>query len=258
MTPVRALVLFVLTLVLALLLQLPVGLFINDSGRLGPVQLYAVEGTLWQGRADGVAVAGQRLENVSWDVQPLYLLLGQARAQLGFNYLEGQGRLQAAITPTGKLLIREATYRAPADAFTQQFAQGFVGLRGDIELQIDALEHRMGEPFPDRLDGFAYWQNAAASYPVSAGLGNLSLALSQTAGEGDSGAGALVAELSNQGGEISIDGTARLTANRQYAVDASLTPTDALTDTLKATLDSALQADSEGVYRFKRQGTLRP
>lgn len=255
MTPLRAGLLFVAVFLLALVLQLPVGLFINDSGRLGPVQLYGVEGTLWQGRADGVAVAGQRVESLSWDVKPLYLLLGQARAELGFHYLGGSGTLQAGVTPTGTLRVREATYRAPANAFTQRFAGGFVGLRGDVELQVSELDYRLGEPFVDRLDGFAYWQNAAASYPVAAGLGNLSLDLSHS-GEGDSGPGALKAELSNQGGEVSIDGSARLTANRQYAVDATLTPTRALTDSLKATLDSALQSDGQGVYRFKRQGRL--
>lgn len=255
MTLFRGILLFVVVLLLGLVLKMPVGLFLDDSGRLGPVQLFGVEGTVWSGRAAGVQVHNERIENIRWDIKPLYLFLGQARAHIAFGYLGGKGELDASVSVGQKAHIENAVYRAPADSFAQHFGQGFFGLEGDIELQIDQLTHPLNSQYVENTQGFIYWQKAGASYPMAARLGNVSIEISQQAAE-EGANSPLIATLSNQGGEVSIDGQASINAARQYTTDITLKPTAQITNATQGALDGALRADRQGHYSVRRQGRL--
>ncbi|EDY86351.1 bacterial type II secretion system protein N [gamma proteobacterium HTCC5015] len=255
MTLFRGIVLFVVVLAAGLVLKMPIGLFLNDSGRIGPVQLFDVQGTVWSGRAAGVQFQDERIESITWDVKPLHLLLGQARAHIQFNYLDGQGALDASVSLGQTAQIENASYRAPADNFAQHFGKGFFGLEGDVELQIDQLTYPLNSQYVEDAKGFVYWQKAGASYPMAGRVGNVSIELQQQAG-GDGNNGPLVATLSNQGGELSIDGKATINAARQYTANITLKPTAQITSATQGALDSALRADNQGNYHFRRQGRL--
>ena len=246
----KLILLFILALMFGVLVKVPVAVFIND-GRLGPAMVYGAQGTIWSGSASLVRVNGIDIMSARWSLKPLYLLLGKARASLEFIYLEGRGSGDVSISLGQNIQLSDVEFNVPADQLTQQFANGFVGLDGDLSVQIDRLNYQIGETFVQGLSGYVGWQKSAVAYPLSGSFGNISIALSQ-----DAQSDLLQAEVSNQGGEVSVDGTASLGASFAYSVDAVLKPNANISEALEDTLAAALRKNADGTFHFKRSGSL--
>lgn len=230
--------------------NVPVNLLLKN-GRAGSAMLYGAEGTLWSGRADLLQVSGQEIKSLSWSLNPLYLLMGKAQAEVSFAWLDGRGNGDVSVSLGKTVNLSDFEFTVEADQFTQKFASGFVGLEGDVNVQIDSLDYVIGESFVSNATGFAYWQKSGVAYPMSGSFGNISVAISQ-----DAESGKLIGEVSNQGGEISINGTASFNTQRSYEVDAIIKPTASMTEALRSNLNAALKPAADGTYQFKRQGRL--
>ncbi len=248
---IRSLVmLFLLALVVGIVVKVPVALFIKD-GRLGNAMVYGAQGTLWSGSATLVRLGAHEIATPRWSVKPAYLLLGRLKAAVEFVYLDGRGGGDVSLSLGKAVNLSDFDYTLQADQITQTFASGFVGLEGDINLQIDNIDHQLGERFVSEAAAYIGWQKSGVAYPISAALGNISINLSQ-----DDDSGLLQAELSNQGGELSLSGEASLGGKLDYQVDVKLTPTASMGDTLRATLEAAMPRKPDGSYQFIRSGNL--
>ncbi len=242
--------LFIVALMLGVLVKVPIAVLI-DEGRLGPAMVYGAQGTIWSGRASLVRVNGIDIMSPRWSLKPLYLLLGKAKASIEFGYLEGKAAGDVSISLGQNVHLSEFEFNVAADQLTQQFANGFVGLEGDLSVQLDSLDYQFGETFIQGLSGYVGWQKSGVAYPLSGSFGNISIILSQ-----DEESDLLQAEASNQGGEVSIDGRATLGASLAYSVDAVLKPNANISEALADTLAAALRKNADGTFHFKRKGSL--
>lgn len=243
-------VLFVIALLVGVIVKVPVALFVKE-GRLGNAMVYGLEGTIWSGRATLVRIDQHDIASPSWDVKPWYLLLGQLKAAVDFAYLDGRGAGDVSISLGQTVNLSDFEYQVAADQFTQRFASGFVGLEGDVTLQIDNVDYQIGEPFAEAASGYLGWSKSGVAYPVSGAFGNISAVISQ-----DEASGLLQAQLSNKGGEVSLGGTGSLGANLDYTVDVTIKPNDSLSDTLRTTIETAIPAQPNGQYVFNQRGNL--
>lgn len=246
----KLILLFIAALMLGVLIKVPVSVFIQD-GRLGPAMVYGAEGTIWSGRASLIAVGEHRIATPSWSINPLYLLIGRAQAHLDFGYLDGRGKGDVSVSLGQNVHLSDFEFSIEADQLTQEFANGFVGLEGDLNVQIDSLDYQLGEIFVKNAAGYVGWQKSGVAYPLSGSFGNISISLTQ-----DEESDLLQAEVSNQGGELSVDGTASLGASFAYTVDALLKPTASISEALADTLAAAMPKNADGTFHFKRNGAL--
>lgn len=246
----KLILLFVTALMLGVLVKVPVAVFIKD-GRLGPVLVYGAEGTIWSGRASLIRVGENDIATPSWSINPLYLLIGRAQAHLDFGYLDGRGLGDVSVSLGQNVHLSDFEFTVEADQLTQQFANGFVGLEGELNVQIDSLDYQVGDIFVKNTSGYVGWQKAGVAYPLSGGFGNISVDISQ-----DEESDLLQAEVSNQGGELSVDGTASLGASMAYSVDTLLKPNASITEALADTLAAAMPKNTDGTFHFKRNGAL--
>jgi len=242
---------FVIALTIGLVANIPVNFLVKD-GRLGQIDLYGVSGTLWNGEAARIDIAGgHQIENAQWSINPLYVLLGRLQAHLKFSYLKGIGYSDVSVSFSKTINISNFEYTVEADQFTQKFASGFVGLEGDTTLQIDHLNYKVGESFSSDTIGYLLWSKSGVAYPVSGAFGNVSVNMSQ-----DEESRIINGEVSNTGGEISLSGTVSMAPDRTYKTDILIKPKQNITEALKGTLKSIMRAQSDGNYRFNRSGRL--
>lgn len=246
----RLIFIFVAAFFVFVAVNVPIALFIKD-GRLGPAQVYSAEGTIWSGRANLVRFQGHDIKTPTWSVKPWYLLIGRVQAAVGFSYLEGTGKGDVSASLSKKVKLSDFEFSLPADQLTQQFANGFVGLEGNMTLQIDELDYAIGEAFVQNVSGYLGWQKSGVAYPISGTFGNISALISQNDD------GLLTADLSNKGGELSISGTAALNPILDFDVDVTMKPKSNMSGALRDTLNSVARPKPDGSYPFKRSGNLR-
>jgi general secretion pathway protein N len=170
------------------------------GGRLAPLALRDLSGTLWQGRATSVELFRQNLGALEWRLQPAPLLLhGEAIAQLT---LTGDG-----ITATGwversadaEVSFRDVVVQVPARVAAPVLAIPALDLLGTIE--IDVAQARLRGLWLEDVRGAAYWRDAAVAGAAQARLSDLQLTFTSAAG------GMITGIVHDLGGPLQADGT---------------------------------------------------
>lgn len=255
----RLIALFVCALLLGLLIKTPIQLLVGD-GRFGAATVYGAQGTLFDGTLQKVVVKNPSrtfaVDNVNWSFKPLHLFLLRAAADVEFTYLDGKAKGAVGVGVNQKLYVNNFEYKNQADAFTQEFANGFLGLDGDALIQIEQVVVDLKKQDLQDPKMFIQWQKAALAYPVAGFLGNVFLDIKKTED------GQLIkALISNQGGEVSVNGNVVMNAKRGYQADIRIKPTQTITPALSNSLKNAsragLRPQPDGSYRLLKSGTLR-
>ena len=241
---------FVIVLAISIVIKTPVALFIKD-GRLGPAMIYGAEGTIWSGRASLIRLDKIDIHTPKWSLKPLYLFLAKAKAHIEFTYLNGRGQSNISVNLNKTIQISELDYTVSADELTQEFASGLVGLEGDLNLQVDELNHKIGEKFVTQATGFLSWQKSAVSYPVSGSFGNIFININQ-----NDDTNIIQADIGNKGGEVSVKGKATINEELKYQANMTLKPNSGMSEALGATLQSTMRKKADGSYSFQRSGSL--
>lgn len=177
-----------------------------------PVAAAGIDGSLWRGSADLLAVQGVKLGPAAWHISPLHLLGGALAgdwrvAPAGGNV---EGRVRYGLDGTTEL--REVTGQLPVAWLLAQFAHLPVQVDGTLSLQLEGLT--LGPELSG--SGTVVWNGAAITAPQSLKLGDLKLVITPAEGGGLSGA------LSDAGGPLSVAGTLSVSADRLYRIDARL------------------------------------
>ncbi|MBY5994002.1 type II secretion system protein N [Ferrimonas balearica] len=212
------------------------------------VNAAGLSGTLWQGQADQLTVAGRQLEQVSWELHPSQLLMGQAGLsfRLGGGVARGEGTLSYGF---GGLEVDSLRFSAPLPWLLGNTRLPFrTQLNGAATLSLN--DSAQGSPWCDRLSGRVLVdtldvRNQFGQFP----LGNLAGTLSCEQGN----LKLLMDEAEN---EIGVQGQAMLLADNQVQVAASIRPTDAQPEDLRKALAFLGQPDGEGAYPFNYNGPI--
>lgn len=128
-----------------------------DSIKVGGVQ-----GTLWTGEIDHVAVEGVMLRQVSWRLRPLQLFSGRGVADIVLaehpdNLLVGRGRVWASKSSFGVVDLNLEARVTDLLTFAPQPSP--LAVRGDVQVQVQRFE--WGQPACAELAGQANLQRAA-------------------------------------------------------------------------------------------------
>lgn len=220
------------------------------ESRAPMVKAQSISGTLWQGNALKIVVQNKhQLSNVSWSVSPWSLLLGQLSIDTEASYLNEKisGNITASIL--GNVSASNLKAGFPAEKIAQ-FAPIPVGqFDGKISINLDSLS--LAENNIPSAEGTITWSKAAITVAEKASLGNISIRIS----EDDTNP--LTANISNQGGDISISGNAVVTSDSKYTIDLKLQPKSTASKNLKSTLGFIAKKQPDGSFQLKNSGNLK-
>jgi hypothetical protein len=173
------------------------------------VSLGGVQGTLWKGRAVMGAVAGVPFSDLTWDLNPLGLVVGRVSADITTKLADGFLEGHVAATPT-RLLLTDLRGAASLGSFAQLLP--LAGVDGLLTWQMERLE--VVEQWPVRAIGrLRVAALSAVPYGVD-NLGDYQIDFADRAA-----ADGVRGMIKDTGGPIAVTGNLGLTAGCSYDLD---------------------------------------
>jgi general secretion pathway protein N len=216
------------------------------SGRLGPVTLSDLSGSVWQGHAGSLRVFGRELGTFDWHLQALPLLHGDIVAQVNVNGSDASAQATLTRSADRQIDIRDAAVQLPAAVLEPAIGVADLHLLGRIEI---ALSHaRLRGAWIESADGNALWRDAAVSGAAQARLSDLRATFVTMPDGGISG------ELRDLGGPMLADGMFKAAAGA-YDAQLKLAARDGDTHVLEA-LQHVGEAQPDGSVLLKIHGHL--
>ncbi|HDZ56306.1 MAG TPA: type II secretion system protein N [Pseudomonas xinjiangensis] len=240
-TLVVALALFLLSLVW----NLPAAFVWKQISGQFPAQvtLQGLSGTLWSGQVRQMKVNGIEQGAVTWDWRPGPLLAG--RIALDVVWQPRNSRVEATLKiGASSMVLEDVNGRLDAASMAALNKAPFV-LGGSWLLDVPFLELHDLERVGD-ASGRLVWENAAGGLPQPLPLGHLSADLT---GADDW----LVFSLSDQGGPLGLDGTARWRPGQPMFIEARLKARADAEAGLAGGLGMLGQADADGWVGWRAQ-----
>lgn len=224
----------------------PVTDFLNNNSTF---TLHGVSGTLWSGKAYAVSIDDAvQLQNTEWSFRPWKLMIGQAAMDIATQYSDNNIKAEIGISFVGSYFINRLTGKISAEEVAKLANIPMAQLTGLISVNINHAHWRQGDM--PVASGQISWDDAAITVADTASLGNVLITLSESEQQ------LLKADIKNQGGDITITGTAELVPEAEYVVKMLLTPTASASDSTVQSLAMFAKKQKNGDYAFGQSGTL--
>lgn len=187
------------------------------GGRLGPVQLGEVSGSLWKGQASPASINGEPIGTLGWRLHPLSLLGARVDADLTLQGDTYNGRGEVSVQRNRTLGVRNLELTLPAQKLQPLLDIPALVFRGDVLVDVESAELKGG--FPTQVKGRATWRNAAVAGSAEAQFGDV---VTEFASAPDGG---IAGTVKDSGGPLQAEG--RYSANLLgYNADIALRARD--------------------------------
>jgi general secretion pathway protein N len=206
-----------------------------------------LDGTLWHGSTDSLAVNGRQLGAVGWRLLPLHLFRGRLALDLSLTRADGQARGQLAVGFGGRVETRNLTATLPLAALAGNIAPA--RWSGTVDAKLARLALRPGA-VPE-IEGVIEAHNLQAPPPDGAVIGNYRVTFDAASAQKDQ----LVGKLQDLEGPMQVTGTVTLGADRSYVVDGLVAPRAGASESVTHTLQFLGAPDAQGRRPFSVAGT---
>src|SRR5687768_15078338 len=246
----RNLILIVLVLLLlaAIALALLPARYALDflGGRLRPVELGEVSGTIWRGQAAPARVAGDDIGPPSWSLSPWALFAARVDADLRLDGDVWRGAGAVSVRRDGSIRVRDLRLDVPAQRLQPALGIPALVMRGEVQVHI--VEGELQGGFPTALRGSATWKDAAVAGSAEARFGELTTEFASD------GAGGLQGTVKDNGGPLQAEGKYQASL-AGYSADILLRARDGNPQVTEA-LQYVGQAQPDGSVRLEVRGQL--
>lgn len=223
--------------------------WLAEQPRAPIVQLQGVSGPWWHGRVEQLQLDGIRPGPLSWRWRPTALLAGRFGLNLDLQGEATHGETQLAVSPGGILYLKDLTLELSAAEAIRTLPALPVPVDADGRLLL-TLDRAVVAPdgLPRELAGQLEWREAGLQSPLRVRLEHL---VAELASE----EAALVARLSDRGGDLDLSGEARLDpASGRYRLDLRLRARN--NPELRDSLALMGRPDARGYHNVNRSGRL--
>jgi len=211
------------------------------------VSVGMLDGTLWHGHTDSLAVNGRHLGAVRWRLLPLHLL----RARLGVDFelsrADGQARGRLAIGLGDRVELRNLSATLPLDALAGSVAPA--AWSGTVDANLARLAFRPGT-VPE-IEGTLEVRDLRAPPPDGATIGNYRVTFDASSPQDAQ----LVGKLQDLEGPMQVTGNVSLAADRSYVVEGLVAPRAGASESVTRTLQFLGAPDAQGRRPFSVAGT---
>ena len=241
----------ILALTLFLIINIPAALVINAlKDKIPQIKIQNVSGTLWQGSAQQVTVQSKHVfKNVDWSVCLSHLLIAEACVEFDAIYNKNPLSGQLNIDLNKNIQAKNIKTTMSAQALGQMITLPMGEIAGDISVDLSELNWRQGN-IPS-ANGVIKWNRASITIAETAQLGDITISLAE------SEENPINAQISNQGGQLSISGLASMNTKTDYNLDLSFTPNKKASKNLKDSLSLFARPQANGSFVLKNSGNLK-
>ncbi|MBT8089460.1 MAG: type II secretion system protein N [Gammaproteobacteria bacterium] len=234
----------VLTLALALIVLFPARVAYHWAA---PPELAAsgIHGTVWNGKADAVAMDGIYLSDVSWLIRPMHLFTGKLVYRVKGAPLSGFVEANVGIGIGGTLTVSDLNASLPLLALAQTLRVR--GLSGDASLQFERIQMRDGLPIT--AIGTVQVRNLMAPSLSSEPIGGYRAEFfTQNNG--------VAASVEDTDGVLDLAGSLQIKADRSYEFIAQLIAKPETPAGLRKQMQYLGPADERGQQELRVEGRL--
>ena len=216
------------------------------GGRLGPVELGEVSGTVWRGEARPARVNGEDIGTLSWSLSPWALFAARVDADLRLEGDVWRGDGSVSVKRDRSVRVRDLHLNFPAQRLQPALDIPALVLRGEVQVHI--VEGELLGGFPTAVKGTATWKDAAVAGSAAAQFGDLSTDFASD------GAGGLKGTLRDSGGPLQAQGSYQASL-AGYSADVVLRARDGNPQVIEA-LQYIGQPQPDGSARLEVRGQL--
>lgn len=240
-----------LSLFVFLIINIPAALVINSiKNQVPQVKVQNVSGTLWSGSAHQVIVQSQHiLKDVNWSVCAANLLLAEACINIEAIYKNNPLKGQLSVDLNNSIQAKNLATTISANQLGQMVNLPIGEVSGDIELQLETLSWQPGD-IPS-VTGTVKWSEASITITETIQLGDITIVFSE------SDKYSVDTKVSSKNGQLSISGSASLTASADYNLNLTLTPKNTANRNLKNSLKLFAKPEPDGRFILKTNGNLK-
>lgn len=232
-----------------LVAQWPATMTARWINRHTALSLSEADGTVWNGQAKGLEVAGLGRSSVRWKLSPWSVMRMRPRAEVALAGTD----LQATGTLTrlggGALALEQFRAKLPGEWLGHILADTGLRYGGTLEAIFDQVQFDRGG-WLQRLEGAATWRQASVIGSIVVPLGVLSVTWRTPE------AGRMIGQLGDEGGALEMTGRVVI-ENRQYRINVQLRPRGQQPE-LRNTLYSLARPDRDGWVSLRWQGPMLP
>jgi len=234
-----------LILLIATIPARPVTELISDNS---PIMIQGVSGTIWHGKAYVVSADNIRLKKTQWSFNLWKLFTGKLAIEVDTFYLDNKISAELGSSFTGRFFVNKLSAKIAAREVATIANIPLAQLDGTVIINIEHAQWKQGElPL---ASGEIKWLDATVTVAETASLGNVTIMLSESPQQ------LLNADISNQGGDIKINGHAELVPETKYTLDIKLLPTASASNNIKQSLGFFAQRQPGGEYLLRKSGSL--
>lgn len=242
---------FLVVAVISAIVHVPASLVVKYAPLPRDLQLQGVSGTLWQGSAEQVRWQRNNIGAVQWDWQWSALLAAKAQAAVRFGrgsewQMRGKGIVGYGLDGA---FARNMVVSMPAQQVVQTLQLPVpVGAQGQVELTVNDYQYAM--PWCQVASGNLVWRPSLVSSPLG------ELQLDSVMADLQCQDNVLTVSGRQNSAQVSAEFSAQLNDNRRYQAQAWFKPGAEFPPRLSEQLNLLPRPDSQGRYRFTRQGRL--
>ena len=247
---------YILTAVLSYLFfmisSLPASKLISlaEDNKLITAKLYGVYGSLWSGGAEQINIPNQPpITDFQWSFNPASFLIAKISSEVSGNIKKQKIIGNISMNAWGTVEATDVRARISSPVMQELIQMPLGELGGVFNLNIDSIILN-DSPLPS-ITGTLKWNNAKLTMAETVDLGHINIAIKQNT------ANQLTATISNNKGQLSLDGTAIIDDKKSYTLDLRITPQQNISSDITQSLTFISRRQTDGSYLIKRKGNLR-
>lgn len=213
-----------------------------------PLQIYGVQGSIWNGQADSVIVQTQSIEQMQWSLKPMSLLLATISADIQAQVQNQNVIGQISVNAMGNVHAEDVRARINANEVQKLLALPFGELDGEFNLNIESL-HWRGKDLPMTMATIK-WRQAKLTLTEAVDLGTVILNIKPDDKNG------LSLKVENKGGMIALNGDIQVNDKKHYQMQIDFKAGAKASANIKQSLGMFAKRQSNGSYRLKQNGNL--
>lgn len=216
--------------------------------RDAPVELFALSGSVWEGRAGYAELGGQPVRNLKWELHPLEVLIGRTAMDVSFQNTGGNLSASVARTFGGNLKLKDVNARIGAADLISMLRIPAVKLDGRFNLKLTGLE--VVDNTVAYAEGMLVWNGAATRFPQTLALGDLSAKIETT----DKGVSVTLADA---GGPLEAAGLLLLEPSGAYSFNGSFSAREGVNSMLGRSLNMMGRPGPDGKVQIATSGNVK-
>lgn len=234
-----------------LIISIPAAPVLSQLHRYLPeISIQGVSGSLWNGSAAAITINRQQtLNNTDWRFNGWHLFKGEISAHINTHYQQQAVSGDFDAHPSGKITARNVNATMDAATLAQLARIPLAQFSGSISLKIDQLEWQQGQV--PRATGRLQWNSAAVTVSETAKLGDIVITLTENKTQ------PLHANISNQGGDIKLEGEANVSEDGAYSLKLNMLPNRSASSNVRSSLGMIAKPKPNGSYELNNNGNLK-